>query len=172
MEKAHEARKSILEKMNEVLDKSREELSPKAPQAITIQINTKKIRDIIGKGGETIRAMVEETGAQIDVDDTGKVVVYGDTPESREKAVERINQLTAEPEVNKIYTGTVANIVDFGAFVTIMPGKDGLVHVSEISEERVENVSDYFVEGEEVKVKVLEVDRQGKIRLTMKGIEN
>ena len=98
--------------------------------------------------------------------------VYGDTPESREKAVERINQLTAEPEVNKIYTGTVANIVDFGAFVTIMPGKDGLVHVSEISEERVENVSDYFVEGEEVKVKVLEVDRQGKIRLTMKGIEN
>ena len=172
LDKAHEARKSILEKMNEVLNKSREELSPKAPQAITIQISTKKIRDIIGKGGETIRAMVEETGAQIDVDDTGKVVVYGDTPESREKAVERINQLTAEPEVNKIYTGTVANIVDFGAFVTIMPGKDGLVHVSEISEERVENVSDYFVEGEEVKVKVLEVDRQGKIRLTMKGIEN
>ena len=172
LDKAHEARKSILEKMNEVLNKSREELSPKAPQAITIQISTKKIRDIIGKGGETIRAMVEETGAQIDVDDTGKVVVYGDTPESREKAVERINQLTAEPEVNKIYTGTVANIVDFGAFVTIMPGKDGLVHVSEISEERVENVSDYFVEGEEVKVKVLEVDRQGKIRLTMKGIDN
>ena len=86
-------------------------------------------------------------------------------------AVERINALTEEPEVNKIYTGKVANIVDFGAFVTIMPGRDGLVHVSEISEERVENVSDYFVEGEEVKVKVLEVDRQGKIRLTMKGLD-
>ena len=100
------------------------------------------------------------------------MTVYGDTPESRSMAVERINALTEEPEINKIYTGKVANIVDFGAFVTIMPGRDGLVHVSEISEERVENVSDYFVEGEEVKVKVLEVDRQGKIRLTMKGLDD
>ena len=106
------------------------------------------------------------------MDDSGKVTVYGETPESRELAVEKINAITEEPEINKIYTGTVANIVDFGAFVTIMPGKDGLVHVSEISEERVENVSDYFVEGEEVKVKVLEVDRRGKIRLTMKGLED
>jgi polyribonucleotide nucleotidyltransferase len=172
LKKANKARSVILEKMNEELSKPREELSSKAPQAVIIQIDTKKIRDVIGKGGETIRGLVEETGAQIDVDDSGKVTVYGDTPESRSMAVERINALTEEPEVNKIYTGKVANIVDFGAFVTIMPGRDGLVHVSEISEERVENVSDYFVEGEEVKVKVLEVDRQGKIRLTMKGLDD
>ena len=172
LKKANTARSVILEKMNEEISEPREELSSKAPQAVIIQINTKKIRDVIGKGGETIRGLVEETGAQIDVDDSGKVTVYGDTPESRSMAVERINALTEEPEINKIYTGKVANIVDFGAFVTIMPGRDGLVHVSEISEERVENVSDYFVEGEEVKVKVLEVDRQGKIRLTMKGLDD
>jgi len=172
LEKAQMARSHILNSMNEVLSSSREELSDKAPQAVVIQINTKKIRDVIGKGGETIRGLTEETGAIIEVEDSGKVTIYGDTPESRENALKRIEEITAEPEVNKIYTGTVANIMDFGAFVTIMPGRDGLVHVSEISEERVENVSDYFVEGEEVKVKVLEVDRQGKIRLTMKGLED
>ena len=171
LKKANTARAVILEKMNDELSESREQLSSKAPQAVIVQIDTKKIRDIIGKGGETIRRLVEETGAQIDVDDSGKVTIYGDTPESRAMAVEQINAITAEPEVNKIYTGKVANIVEFGAFVTIMPGRDGLVHISEIAEERVENVSDYFVEGEEVKVKVLEVDRQGKIRLTMKGLE-
>ena len=171
LKKANTARAVILEKMNDELSESREQLSSKAPQAVILQIDTKKIRDIIGKGGETIRRLVEETGAQIDVDDSGKVTIYGDTPESRAMAVEKINAITAEPEINKIYTGKVANIVEFGAFVTIMPGRDGLVHISEIAEERVENVSDYFVEGEEVKVKVLEVDRQGKIRLTMKGLE-
>ena len=172
LEKAHTARAHILSSMNEVISSSREELSDKAPQAVVVQINTKKIRDVIGKGGETIRGLTEETGAIIEVDDSGKVTIYGDTPAARELAQKRIEEITAEPEVNKIYTGTVANIKDFGAFVTIMPGRDGLVHVSEISEERVENVSDYFVEGEEVKVKVLEVDRQGKIRLTMKGLED
>jgi polyribonucleotide nucleotidyltransferase len=171
LKKANTARAVILEKMNDELSESREQLSSKAPQAVIVQIDTKKIRDIIGKGGETIRRLVEETGAQIDVEDSGKVTIYGDTPESRAMAVEQINAITEEPEVNKIYTGKVANIVEFGAFVTIMPGRDGLVHISEIAEERVENVSDYFVEGEEVKVKVLEVDRQGKIRLTMKGLE-
>ena len=171
LKKANTARAVILEKMNDELSESREQLSSKAPQAVIVQIDTKKIRDIIGKGGETIRRLVEETGAQIDVDDSGKVTIYGDTPDSRAMAVEQINAVTAEPEINKIYTGKVANIVEFGAFVTIMPGRDGLVHISEIAEERVENVSDYFVEGEEVKVKVLEVDRQGKIRLTMKGLE-
>ena len=171
LKKANTARAVILEKMNDELSESREQLSSKAPQAVIVQIDTKKIRDIIGKGGETIRRLVEETGAQIDVDDSGKVTIYGDTPDSRAMAVEQINAITAEPEVNKIYTGKVANIVEFGAFVTIMPGRDGLVHISEIAEERVENVSDYFVEGEEIKVKVLEVDRQGKIRLTMKGLE-
>jgi polyribonucleotide nucleotidyltransferase len=172
LEKAHTARNHILSSMNEVISSSREQLSEKAPQAVVLQINTKKIRDVIGKGGETIRGLTEETGAIIEVEDSGKVTIYGDTPESRESAQKRIEEITAEPEVNKIYTGTVANIKDFGAFVTIMPGRDGLVHVSEISEERVENVSDYFVEGEEVKVKVLEVDRQGKIRLTMKGLDD
>ena len=172
LSKANEARNHILEKMDQEISSSREEVSSKAPQAVIININTKKIRDVIGKGGETIRSLVEETGAQIDVDDSGKVSIYGETEESRQKAVEMINELTQEPEVDKIYIGKVANIVEFGAFITIMKGRDGLVHVSEISEERVENVSDYFTEGEEVKVKVLEVDRQGKIRLTMKGLEN
>ena len=171
LKKANTARAGILEKMNDEISESREQLSSKAPQAVIVQIDTKKIRDVIGKGGETIRRLVEETGAQIDVEDSGKVTIYGDTPESRAMAVEQINAITAEPEINKIYTGKVANIVEFGAFVTIMPGRDGLVHISEIAEERVENVSDYFVEGEEVKVKVLEVDRQGKIRLTMKGLD-
>ena len=172
LKKANKARSHILSVMDEVISKPREELSSKAPQALVIQINTKKIRDVIGKGGETIRSLVEETGAQIDVDDSGKVTIYADTPESRKMALDRINALTEEPEINKVYVGKVANIVDFGAFVNIMPGRDGLVHISEISEERVESVSDYFVEGEEVKVKVLEIDRQGKIRLTMKGIED
>ena len=172
LEKAHKARSLILENMNSVLSQPREELSSKAPQAVVIQIDTKKIRDVIGKGGETIRSLVEQTGTQIEVDDSGKVTVYGDSPESREMAIDKIKNLTAEPEVNEVYTGTVANIVDFGVFVTIMPGKDGLVHVSEISDEHVKDVSEYFVEGEEVKVKVLEVDRRGKIRLTMKGLED
>jgi len=172
LEKAETARAHILEKMNEVISSSREELSDKAPQALVININTKKIRDVIGKGGETIRALTAETGAIIEVEDDGKVTIYGDTPESRALALSRIEEITAVPEVNKIYTGKVANIMDFGAFVTIMPGTDGLVHISEISEERVEKVTDHVKEGEEVKVKVLEVDRQGKIRLTMKGLED
>ena len=171
LEKAEKARAHILEKMNEVISSSREELSDKAPQAVVIQINTKKIRDVIGKGGETIRALTAETGAIIEVEDDGKVTIYGDTPESRASALSRIEEITAVPEVNKIYTGIVANIMDFGAFVTIMPGTDGLVHISEISEERVEKVTDKLTEGDEIKVKVLEVDRQGKIRLTMKGVE-
>ena len=129
-----------------------------------IQINTKKIRDVIGKGGETIRGLTEETGAIIEVEDSGKVTIYGDTPESREAAQKRIEEITAEPEVNKIYTGTVANIKDL-SLCYHMPGRDGLVHVSEISEERVENVSDYFVEGEEVKVKVLKLIDRAKLDL-------
>jgi len=172
LEKALKARSHILSIMDKEISESRSDVSPKAPKAEILEINPKKIRDIIGKGGETIRSLVELSGAQIDVEDSGIVTIYGDTIESRELAIEKIKEITAEPEVNKIYTGKVANIVDFGAFVTIMPGRDGLVHVSEISEERVEKVSDYFVEGEEVKVKVLEIDKQGKIRLTMKGLDD
>ena len=171
LKEAKEARTHILEKMNSVLPESRKQLSEKAPQAIVMEINPRKIREVIGKGGETIRRLTEETGAQIEVDDSGKISIYSDTSESRDLAKEMISEITSEPEVNKIYTGTVANIVEFGAFITFMPGKDGLVHISEISEEKVEKVSDYFVEGEEVRVKVLEVDRQGKVRLTMKGLD-
>ena len=172
LEKALKARTHILSIMDKENSESRTEISEKAPKAEIIEINKKKIRDVIGKGGETIRSLVELSGAQIDVDDSGTITIYGDTLESRELAIEKIKEITAEPEINKIYTGTVASIVDFGAFVTIMPGRDGLVHVSEIAEERVEKVSDYFVEGEEVQVKVLDVDRQGKIKLTMKGLDD
>ena len=172
LEKALKARTHILYIMYKEISESRTEISEKAPKAEIIEINKKKIRDVIGKGGETIRSLVELSGAQIDVDDSGTITIYGDTLESRELAIEKIKEITAEPEINKIYTGTVASIVDFGAFVTIMPGRDGLVHVSEIAEERVEKVSDYFVEGEEVQVKVLDVDRQGKIKLTMKGLDD
>ena len=172
LEKALKARTHILSIMDKEISESRTEISEKAPKAEIIEINKKKIRDVIGKGGETIRGLVELSGAQIDVDDSGTITIYGDTLESRELAIEKIKEITAEPEINKIYTGTVASIVDFGAFVTIMPGRDGLVHVSEIAEERVEKVSDYFVEGEEVQVKVLDVDRQGKIKLTMKGLDD
>ena len=172
LEKALKARTHILSIMDKEISESRTEISEKAPKAEIIEINKKKIRDVIGKGGETIRSLVELSGAQIDVDDSGTITIYGDTLESRELAIEKIKEITAEPEINKIYTGTVASIVDFGAFVTIMPGRDGLVHVSEIAEERVEKVSDYFVEGEEVQVKVLDVDRQGKIKLTMKGLDD
>ena len=161
LEKAHSARNHILASMNEVISSSREQLSEKAPQAVVIQINTKKIRDVIGKGGETIRGLTEETGAIIEVEDSGKVTIYGDTPESREAAQKRIEEITAEPEVNKIYTGTVANIKDFGAFVTIMPGRDGLVHVSEISEERVENVSITLLKEKRLKSKYSKlIDRE------------
>ena len=172
LEKALKARTHILSIMDKEISESRTEISEKAPKAEIIEINKKKIRDVIGKGGETIRSLVELSGAQIDVDDSGTITIYRDTLESRELAIEKIKEITAEPEINKIYTGTVASIVDFGAFVTIMPGRDGLVHVSEIAEERVEKVSDYFVEGEEVQVKVLDVDRQGKIKLTMKGLDD
>ncbi|SVC27367.1 uncharacterized protein METZ01_LOCUS280221, partial [marine metagenome] len=127
LKEAKEARTHILEKMNSVLPESRKQLSEKAPQAIVIEINPKKIREVIGKGGETIRRLTEETGAQIDVDDSGKVSIYSDTSESRDLAKKMISEITSEPEVNKIYTGIVANIVDFGAFITFMPGKDGLV---------------------------------------------
>ena len=171
LEKAEKARSSILKNMNEVLSASRDELSDKAPQALVIHINPKKIREVIGKGGETIRGLTAETGAIIEVEDDGKVTIYGDSPEVRAAALEKVNEITAEPEVNKIYEGTVANIMDFGAFVTIMPGTDGLVHISEISEERVEKVDDHLKQGQKINVKVLEVDRQGKIRLTMKDIE-
>ncbi|MDG2061145.1 MAG: polyribonucleotide nucleotidyltransferase [SAR86 cluster bacterium] len=171
LEKAQVARIHILENMNETITESKATLSDKAPQAVVLQIDKSKIRDLIGKGGDTIRALTSETETLIDVDDNGRVTIYGDNAKSRELAVQRVEEVTASPEVNKIYEGKVAKITDFGAFVTILPNTDGLVHISEISEERVEKVTDVLTEGEKISVKVLEVDSRGKIRLTMKGIE-
>jgi polyribonucleotide nucleotidyltransferase len=167
---ASAARLHILGEMNKVLASSRTELSDHAPQMTTVKVAPDKIRDIIGKGGSTIRSITEETGATVDIDDSGTVTVYAETLEAMNAALLRIESITAEAEVGKVYTGTVARIVDFGAFVTIIPGKDGLVHISQIAEERVENVTDYLSEGQEVKVKVLDVDNRGRIKLSMKEV--
>ncbi|MFP3874067.1 MAG: polyribonucleotide nucleotidyltransferase [Thiohalophilus sp.] len=170
LEQAKEGRLHILGKMNAVLDKPREELSSYAPRFITMKINPDKIRDVIGKGGATIRAITEETGTSIDITDDGVVKIASNDQTAAEEARRQVEQLTADVEVGKVYEGKVAKLMDFGAFVTILPGKDGLVHVSQICEERVENVSDKLKEGEMVKVKVLEIDKQGRIRLSMKAV--
>ena len=170
LEQALEARLHILDEMNKVLDAPRQELSDYAPRIMTFKINPDKIRDVIGKGGATIRAITEETGTSIDLNDEGIVKVSSADNAAAQEARRRIEQLTADVEVGSIYEGKVAKIMDFGAFVTILPGKDGLVHISQISTERVENVSDKLSEGETIKVKVLEVDKQGRIRLSMKAV--
>jgi polyribonucleotide nucleotidyltransferase len=172
LEQAREGRLHILEKMNAVIDKPREEMSIHAPRYITFKINPDKIRDVIGKGGATIRAITEETGTTIDISDDGVIKIASSDSAAANEARRQVEQLTAEVEVGQIYEGKVAKLMDFGAFVTILPGKDGLVHVSQICEERVENVSDKLSEGEIVKVKVLEIDKQGRIRLSMKAVGN
>jgi polyribonucleotide nucleotidyltransferase len=169
LQQAKEGRLHILEKMNAALPAPRGEMSEYAPRITTIKINPDKIRDVIGKGGATIRALTEETGTTIDIDDDGTVKIYSSDKNASDLARQRIEDLTAEIEVGKIYEGRVAKIMDFGAFVNILPGKDGLVHISQISDERVENVSDKLAEGDFVKVKVLEIDRQGRVRLSMKA---
>jgi polyribonucleotide nucleotidyltransferase len=167
---ARDGRLTILETMNANLSTHREEMSEFAPRIITIKINSDKIRDVIGKGGATIRALTEETGAVIDIQDDGTVMIFSSDFNAGQEALRRIEQITAEIEVGQIYEGRVAKLMDFGAFVTILPGKDGLVHISQISDERVENVSDKLTEGDLIQVKVLEVDRQGRIRLSMKAV--
>lgn len=169
LNQAREARLHILGEMNKVLGRSRENVSDNAPAMVTMKIDAEKIRDVIGKGGTTIRSITEETGATIDIEDDGTITIFGEGTESRDAAIAQIEALTAEAEVGKIYTGKVAKITDFGAFVTILPGQDGLVHISQIAEERVEKISDYLSEGQEVKVIVLDVER-GRIRLSMKEI--
>jgi|TARA_R110002096_G_scaffold90404_1_gene205016 polyribonucleotide nucleotidyltransferase len=171
LEQAKAGRLHILEKMNSDLSQAREEMSDFAPRILTLKIDPAKIRDVIGKGGVTIRAITEETGASIDITDEGIVKVASVDREAGEKALKRIEDITAEVEVGKIYEGKVVRLMDFGAFVSILPGKDGLVHISQISEERVEKVSDKLSEGDVVNVKVLEVDRQGRVRLSMKEID-
>jgi polyribonucleotide nucleotidyltransferase len=167
---ANEGRIHILGKMAEAISVPREEMSKFAPRYITMKINPERIRDVIGKGGATIRSITEETGASIDIDDSGNVKIASVDYEAGQEAKRRIELITADVEVGHIYEGRVAKLMDFGAFVTILPGKDGLVHISQICEERVQNVSDKLSEGDHVKVKVLEVDKQGRIRLSMKAV--
>ena len=168
---ARDARIHILGEMNKVIEAPRQEMSEWAPTIISFKIDPEKIRDVIGKGGAVIRAMTEETGATIDIDNDGTVRVASVDGASGREAVRRIELITADVEVGRIYDGKVARLMDFGAFVTILPGKDGLVHISQISNERVEKVSDKLAEGDDVKVKVLEVDRQGRVRLSMKEVD-
>ena len=168
---ARDGRIHILGEMAKVIESSREEVSINAPRFITIQVKSDKVRDVIGKGGATIRALTEETGAMIDIDDSGLIKISSVDKAAAELAKSKIENLTADVEVDKIYEGKVAKIMEFGSFLTVLPGKDWLVHISHICEERVENVSDKVNEGDIVKVKVLEIDKQGRIKLTMKGIE-
>jgi polyribonucleotide nucleotidyltransferase len=161
----------ILDEMDKVLSTPRERMSEWAPTIITMKIDPEKIRDVIGKGGAVIRAITEETGATIDIENDGTVKIASVDGASGREAQRRIELITADVEVGRIYEGKVARLMDFGAFVTILPGKDGLVHISQISEERVERVSDKLKEGDVIRVKVLEVDRQGRIRLSMRNVD-
>ena len=167
---AKQGRMHILDEMDVAISTPRAEMSEFAPRFITMKIDPEKIRDVIGKGGSTIRAITEETGTTIDISDDGYIKIASTDKEAGEEARRRIELLTAEVEVGQTYDGKVAKIMDFGAFVTILPGKDGLVHISQISEERVANVSDKLSEGDRVRVKVLEIDKQGRIRLSMKAV--
>ena len=170
LEQAKAGRLHILGKMAEALPAPRQQMSDYAPRIISFSIDPSKIRDVIGKGGATIRAITEETGASIDITDDGLVKVASVDREAGDAARQRIEDITAEVEVGKIYEGKVARLMDFGAFVTVLPGKDGLVHISQISDEHVEKVSDKLAEGDVVRVKVLEIDRQGRVRLSMKAV--
>jgi len=169
LEQAHHARMHILGEMNKVIS-TPGEISEYAPSMANLKIHPDKIRDVIGKGGAVIRSITEETGASIDIDDDGNVRIYGEDATSRDAAVAMVEEITAEAEIGKLYKGRVSKIVDFGAFVTILPGKDGLVHISQIAQERVENVTDYLKEKQEIVVKVLKIDDRGKISLTMKDV--
>jgi polyribonucleotide nucleotidyltransferase len=171
LDQARDGRLHILGEMNKIIGESRSEMSEWAPTIMTIKIDPDKIRDVIGKGGAVIRAITEETGASVDIENDGTIRIASVDGASGKEALRRIELITADVEVGRIYEGKVARLMDFGAFVTILPGKDGLVHISQISNERVEKVSDKLAEGDVVKVKVLEVDRQGRVRLSMKEVD-
>lgn len=172
LRQAKEGRLHILEIMNAGLNHPRTQISDFAPRILTVKINPEKIRDLIGKGGATVRAITEETGTLIDIGDDGLVRVSSPDAVACDAALDRIKKVTADVEVGVVYDGTVVKLTDFGAFVTILPGRDGLVHISQIADERIERVSDRLQEGQAVRVKVLEIDRQGRIRLTMRDLEN
>ena len=169
---ANAARMHILGEMNKVIAASRPTVADHAPSMVTLKVDPEKIRDIIGKGGSTIRSIVEETGAEVDVEDDGSVRIYAEDGDAKDAAVARIEAITAEAEIGKIYRGRVASIVDYGAFVNILPGKDGLLHISQIAQERVEKVTDYLQEGQEVDVVCLDLDQRGRIKLSMKEVAN
>ena len=170
LQQARDGRNFILGEMNKVISEPRAEMSEFAPRLITIKIHPDKIRDVIGKGGVTIRSITEETGATIDIDDDGTVTIGSVNQAAGAEAKKRIEQITADIEPGQVFEGKVIKIMNFGAFVSLTPGRDGLVHISQLSDERVENVTDVVKEGETVKVKVLEVDKQGRIRLSMKAV--
>ncbi|WP_332826346.1 polyribonucleotide nucleotidyltransferase [Ramlibacter sp.] len=167
---AKEARMHILGKMQEALGSAKTEVSNFAPRLFTMKINPEKIRDVIGKGGSVIRALTEETGTQIDIGEDGTITIASTDPEKAEMAKKRIEQITAEVEIGKVYEGPITKILDFGALVNLLPGKDGLLHISQIAHERVEKVTDYLSEGQVVKVKVLETDEKGRVKLSMKAL--
>jgi polyribonucleotide nucleotidyltransferase len=167
---AREGRIHILEKMKQSLEAPRTELSVWAPRMITMKIKVEKIRDVIGKGGAVIRALTEETGTTIDIQDDGTITIACVSPEAGEAARKRIEAITADVEVGRIYDGTVLKLLDFGAIVSVLPGKDGLLHISQIANERVNSVGDYLKEGQQVRVKVLEADDKGRLRLSMKAV--
>ena len=171
LDSAHKARLHILGEMNKVLSSARPQMSEWAPTIITMKIDPEKIREVIGKGGAVIRAITEETGTTIDIENDGTVKIASVSGTAGREAQRRIELITSEVEVGSIYEGKVVRLMDFGAFVQILPGKDGLVHISQISEERVERVSDKLKEGDVVRVKVLEVDRQGRVRLSMRNVD-
>ncbi|WP_096299411.1 polyribonucleotide nucleotidyltransferase [Halomonas sp. hl-4] len=170
LQQAHAARLGILEQMNAVIAQSRTEVSENAPSMATIKIDPDKIRDVIGKGGATIRKICEDTGASIDLDDDGTVRIYAEDKAAAKKAIDTVLAITAEAEIGKLYMGKVVRIADFGAFVNIMPGTDGLVHISQIIQERVNNVRDFLNEGDDVIVKVLDIDNRNRVKLSMKEI--
>lgn len=170
LDQALHARLHILAEMNKVIARSRSELSPNAPMTMTLKIDQDKIRDVIGKGGATIRSICEDTGASVDIADDGTVKIYGETREACQAAYDRVYGVTAEAEIGKIYNGTVTRIVEFGAFVNILPGQDGLVHISQIADHRVENVADYVKMGQKLEVVVMDLDNRGRIKLSMKEV--
>lgn len=170
LNQALSARLHILEQMNRVLPSARTEVSANAPSMLSMKIDPDKIRDVIGKGGAVIRAICEETKASIDIEDDGSIKIFGETKETAQAAKERVLSITAEAEIGKVYSGKVERIVDFGAFVNILPGKDGLVHISMISDQRIEKVTDVLAEGQMVQVVVLDVDNRGRIKLSMKDV--
>ena len=171
LHQAHAGRIHILNAMNEVIATSRKEINAHAPNFAVIDIDPEKIRDVIGKGGATIRQLTEETGAVIDIDDNGTIRIFGENKAATKAAIAKIEAITAEVEVGKTYTGKVARIVEFGAFVNVLPNTDGLVHISQISDARIENVNDVLKEGQMVNVLVQDIDNRGRIKLTMKGVD-